>query len=513
MTHDTRTTEAPETPARRRRFPLTAAALIACMVAVPIHLIGGADRLEEEAVAAPQVEEASTPSPELAARSPLAEATARELPVDTPAVSADPASTKLAESPTKSPPPAPTRHATGATTRAEAPIGGVEAGRGGLGLVGTTRGGGGLAKAGPGSGVDARHAAARRSSGPLEMSKDEATPARDGADGYDSTIRAGQLTAGAIDDLGDTKLLDELRSKVGAHDPRVLQAIPEHAAVGPAPGMAAPARTLQIGIVLDTTGSMGDEIEYLKTEIRSIAEEIGRDHPNVDQRYALVAYKDHGDVYVVRSDGFQPLDGFVTRLGAEDASGGGDFPEALDEGMEAAAQLQWSGADAAKLVFVIADAPPHDYGYTRYAKSTVALAGHGVSIYPVASSGVDTVFEYLMRWAARTTGGKYLFLTDHSGIGDAHATPVVDRYELKPLRNHMLDVIRGELAVHGSDSTRPNDPSTSSASVVIAYAEPEPPSWIDRHGLFILALGGVFLLGFAGDMATAAIRRRPARVP
>jgi hypothetical protein len=508
MTNDT-PTEATETPARRRRFPLTAAALIACMVAVPVHLLGGtAGPLEEETLPASPIAEASTRLPELPDQPALPEATARELPVDAP-VALDPASTELTEPP-HSPPPAPTRHTMGGRTRAdEASIGDAEGGRG-LGLVGTGRGGGGVGEAGPGAGEDARHGAAKRSSPALEMSKDAAMSERDGADGYDSTIRAGQLTAGAIDDLGDAKLLDELRSKVAVHDSRVLQAIPEHAAVGPAPGMAVPARTLQVGIVLDTTGSMSDEIEYLKAEIRSIAEEIGRDHPNVDQRYALVAYKDHGDAYVVRSDGFQLLDGFVARLGVETASGGGDFPEALDEGMEAAAGLQWSGSDAAKLVFVIADAPPHDYGYTRYAKSTVALAGQGVSVYPVASSGVDTVFEYLMRWAARTTGGKYLFLTDHSGIGNAHATPVVDRYELKPLRNHMLDVIRGELAVHGSDSY---DPSSSSSSVAIVYTAPEPPSWFDRHGLFLLAFGGVFLLGFAGDMATAAIRRRPGRVP
>jgi hypothetical protein len=136
---------------------------------------------------------------------------------------------------------------------------------------------------------------------------------------------------------------------------------------------------------------------------------------------------------------------------------------------------------------------------TKYVEATGSLAAKDVSVYPVASSGVEPICEYLMRWAARTTGGQYLFLTDHSGIGNPHADPHVDQYELKSLRAHMLDMIRDEL---GTGEGAPG----AVASAPCFYAPQS--SWVERHGALLAVLGGVFLLGFAGDMAMATMRRR-----
>ncbi len=51
-----------------------------------------------------------------------------------------------------------------------------------------------------------------------------------------------------------------------------------------------------------------------------------------------------------------------------------------------------------------------------------------VHIYPVASSGVDELTELTMRSAAQLTGGRYLFLTDDSGVGGAHMEPSIPCY-------------------------------------------------------------------------------------
>ena len=51
---------------------------------------------------------------------------------------------------------------------------------------------------------------------------------------------------------------------------------------------------LDLALVIDTTGSMGDELEYLKTEIDSIVARLRETFPNVDQRYALIVYRDRG---------------------------------------------------------------------------------------------------------------------------------------------------------------------------------------------------------------------------
>lgn len=47
-----------------------------------------------------------------------------------------------------------------------------------------------------------------------------------------------------------------------------------------------------------------------------------------------------------------------------------------------------------------------------------------------------------MRFLASATGGTYVFLTDDSGIGNDHLEPAVGEYEVKPLNDLLVEVIR-----------------------------------------------------------------------
>lgn len=61
-----------------------------------------------------------------------------------------------------------------------------------------------------------------------------------------------------------------------------------------------------------------------------------------------------------------------------------------------------------------------------------------------------------MRLAAHATGGQYIFLTDHSGIGGPHAAPKVDQYKVETLNAAMTRMIRKELgSVKGGPRSRP----------------------------------------------------------
>ena len=50
-----------------------------------------------------------------------------------------------------------------------------------------------------------------------------------------------------------------------------------------------------------------------------------------------------------------------------------------------------------------------------------------------------------MRSAAQLTGGRYLFLTDDSGIGNAHAEPHIPCYQVQHLSTLVARMIRTEL--------------------------------------------------------------------
>lgn len=203
---------------------------------------------------------------------------------------------------------------------------------------------------------------------------------------------------------------------------------------------------VDIALVIDATGSMGDELEYLKVELRNIARTIERSFPSVDQRFALVVYRDDGDAFVSRSFDFTAnLSRFEDFLGRQSADGGGDYPEAMDAALEDAAHLSWS-QDSAKVVFLVADAPPHAKQMRRTMDAVDDLRTMGAAFYPVAASGVASEAEIVMRAAAAGTGGQYVFLTDDSGVGNSHAEPHIPCYEVLSLRDVMIRMVHTELA-------------------------------------------------------------------
>ena len=210
---------------------------------------------------------------------------------------------------------------------------------------------------------------------------------------------------------------------------------------------AAPPKRLDLALVVDTTGSMGDELEYLKVEIQSIARRVYEMFPNVDQRYALILYRDDGDQYVTRKFDFTAsLASFSATLSDQSAGGGGDYPEAMHLALENAAKLDWRNRDTARVLFLVGDAPPHDRFAQRTLDAVGTLRDRGVRVFPVASSGVKLKAEFVMRTAAFLTMGQYLFLTDHSGVGNSHAKPHVPDYRVERLDRLMIRMIASELS-------------------------------------------------------------------
>ncbi len=208
----------------------------------------------------------------------------------------------------------------------------------------------------------------------------------------------------------------------------------------------APPTALDLALVIDTTGSMTDEIDYLKAEVSSIASRIKTDFPNVTQRWALILYRDEGDEYVVRSFDFtDSLTTFQSQLSRQAADGGGDYPEAPDQALSKLTTLTFSQNAAARMAFWIADAPHHDGKAATMVNDILLAQRLGIHLYPIAASGADDLVEYTMRTAAEVTGGRYLFLTDDSGIGLSHDEPTIPCYFVTTLSRAMSRMATMEL--------------------------------------------------------------------
>ncbi|WP_437281136.1 vWA domain-containing protein [Sorangium sp. So ce375] len=288
-----------------------------------------------------------------------------------------------------------------------------------------------------------------------------------GGAGGGGTIEPGTLTAGVWDDNRNFDFFLSYRSTLYSQPlPGVLpfteadhQAA--HSLFAAPPGKK---ETLDVSLVIDTTGSMGDEITYLQTEFIALSDSIFAKYPNAQQRWSLVLYRDTEDDYVVRWFDFRSdPDEFQEKLAEQAAGGGGDFPEAPDMALSKAADLSWRADDTtARLAFWVADAPHHDNNAAAMAGGIRALKDLGVAVYPVASSGVDELTELSMRSAAQLTGGRYLFLTDDSGVGGTHKEPTIPCYYVTKLDRAILRMV--DVALSG------------------VYREPEPSEILRTGG-------------------------------
>jgi Flp pilus assembly protein CpaB len=215
------------------------------------------------------------------------------------------------------------------------------------------------------------------------------------------------------------------------------------------PGAKPEASTqLDVAFVLDTTGSMDDELAYLQREVDWIAREVDRTTPGVSVRFGLVVYKDRHarDPYVVRAYDFAPLELFRQRLGLQSAGGGGDYPEAMEEAVGVMNRLSWREGHVTKVAFLVADAPPHDADLGKFFDEVQVARHKGVHVYPVAASGAQDDVEFVMRQAAQLTQARYLFLTDDSGVGNAHGEPHLPCYRVQHLNALMARMIHEELS-------------------------------------------------------------------
>ncbi len=203
------------------------------------------------------------------------------------------------------------------------------------------------------------------------------------------------------------------------------------------------ATNVDLMFVVDATGSMSDEINYLKVELLDVLNRADNQLPGT-LRYASVFYRDFGDAYVTRDLGFTSnKTAIVDFVKAQSADGGGDYPEAVEEALKKAMQQNWSTSARARILFLILDAPVHDdaqkLGLLR--QQVELAAAKGVMIIPVAASGVDKPSEFLFRFMELSTNATYTFLTNDSGIGNSHITPTVGTYQVEFLNNLLVRLI------------------------------------------------------------------------
>lgn len=203
---------------------------------------------------------------------------------------------------------------------------------------------------------------------------------------------------------------------------------------------------VEISFIVDATGSMGDELEFLKADLESVIDSVRNNNSNLAIYTSTIFYRDEGDEYITKKSDFtSDLSVTIDFIEQQSAGGGGDFPEAVHTALSLGInELQWSTVAKTRIAFLLLDAPPH---YTNEVKASIyntikAAAQRGIKVIPITASGIDKETEFLMRFMSIATNGTYVFITNDSGIGNNHLEPSVGEHEVEYLNDLMVRLIK-----------------------------------------------------------------------
>jgi Mg-chelatase subunit ChlD len=179
-------------------------------------------------------------------------------------------------------------------------------------------------------------------------------------------------------------------------------------------------RSMEMVFVLDTTGSMGGLLTGAKERIWGIINEVMQTSKVSSVKVGLVAYRDRDDQYITQVLPLtEDLDKVYSTLMNYEADGGGDEPEnvrrALADGVSKAGWSQPSTGKA-QILFLVGDAPPHDYADEPNPLTTADLAlKHGIIVNTI-QCGTSEMTKQAWQAIARRGQGQYFVIPQNGGV-------------------------------------------------------------------------------------------------
>ncbi|AHH10494.1 VWA domain-containing protein [Borrelia coriaceae] len=139
---------------------------------------------------------------------------------------------------------------------------------------------------------------------------------------------------------------------------------------------------LDLVFVIDVTDSMKNHIEILREHLFDMVEpQLSRFR---SYRVGFVFYKDYLEDFLTRSFDFNSKEYLSNVLEGISVGGGGDYPEAVFEGVNAAVtQFDWKADN--RFILVLGNAPPHEYprGPIVYEEVIRAAKEKDITIYGI----------------------------------------------------------------------------------------------------------------------------------
>ena len=216
---------------------------------------------------------------------------------------------------------------------------------------------------------------------------------------------------------------------------------------------------LELVFLIDETGSMGPYIQQVQRRLLSLIRAVERSPLCNDLRLGLVTFRDHppqDESFVTRvvplTENIEEIREGVERMRA---SGGGDGPEAVTDGLMELLNLDWHPGST-RLVVMVGDAPPHGVeprgdgfpdgcpcGRHWYTQAE-GCREMNIVVHTVGCSGIRNFHgaEAVFKSVAQRTGGLYIPLENAALLIDlvsGLADRALDRRRLEAYVQELYD--------------------------------------------------------------------------
>ena len=222
---------------------------------------------------------------------------------------------------------------------------------------------------------------------------------------------------------------------------------------------------LDLVFLVDATGSMGPYIAEVRERLLELVDAVRASPLCQSLRIGVVAYRDHPPQersFVTQTTALtDDIERVRAAVGRLSASGGGDGPEAVTDGLFDVVRLDWRPA-AARAVVWFGDAPPHGVEPSGDSFAAGCPCGHhwyaqaescremGVAVYSIGClptlrsyQGAENVY----RTVARTTRGMYLPLREAELL-----VPLIGGAAECALDGQRIDAFLEALLAHHADA-------------------------------------------------------------